>query len=67
MIAGLVVAGLGIAGLLWCVAEARRIRAGGMDADTQRRRLSRLVGINLLAVTTGFIGAAIVVLALILK
>ena len=66
LIAGLAVAGLGIAGLLWCVAEARCIRSDGMTPDEQRRRLGRLVAVNFGAVSVGFIGAAIVVLALIM-
>jgi hypothetical protein len=64
--AGLIVAALGIAGLVRCILVARRLRDGAFPEAEAKAKLQGLVALNLASVSLGFIGAAMVTLALIL-
>ncbi|GIX14003.1 MAG: hypothetical protein KatS3mg118_1962 [Paracoccaceae bacterium] len=66
LVAGLILAATGLAGLGRCILVARRLRAGKLPEDALRARLQGLVTLNLASVSTGFLGAALVAVALIL-
>ncbi|MEO1000450.1 MAG: hypothetical protein AAFW69_07595 [Pseudomonadota bacterium] len=66
VIAGTLVTLLGIAGLFYCIREARAVRAPEVGEEERRRRLVRLVGINMGAVALAFLGLGLVVLGLVI-
>ncbi|MEM1316406.1 MAG: hypothetical protein AAGI51_17750 [Pseudomonadota bacterium] len=57
----------GLAALLWCIREARRIARAAPPPDEARRAFARLQAINLAAVSTAFLGLAAVAVAAILS
>lgn len=67
LVFGLACAFGGIAGLLWCAVLARRIGRGAYPEAEARARLQRLVVLNTAALGTGMLGAALVLLALLLQ
>lgn len=61
---GIAIAAIGLAGLVRCILVARRLR--DLGAEEARGRLQGLVALNLASVSLGFLGVALVAVALIL-
>lgn len=57
---------MGLAGILWCAAAAARARSAALDDDALRKRLQRLVAVNLGALGLSAIGLMSVILGLFL-
>lgn len=57
----------GLAGLGWCIREAMRLKRTAPSPEETRRTLARLRAVNLASVATGFLGLAVVAVALILS
>jgi hypothetical protein len=57
----------GLAGLLWCIREARRLKAPGVTEAEARTRLRLLVLVNTAAFGTGFLGAGMVLAGFLLQ
>ena len=66
VIAGMAVTLLGLAGLIWCIILATRVRKSGATEAEARARLRRVVGINLGAMGLSALGLALVVTGLLL-
>ncbi len=64
---GTALALLGLAGLIWCIGQARRLRGKATDPDEVRRVLRRLQAVNMASVGLAFFGLAFVTVALILS
>lgn len=56
----------GLAGLGWCIMQARRIRKAHLPRDITRVQLSRLVAVNLGSVGCAAIGLALIAAGLLL-
>jgi hypothetical protein len=67
LVPGLLIAVAGLAGLGWCIVEARRIGRAGLAEAEAKARLSRLVTVNAAAIAAGFLGAAMALVAVILQ
>ncbi|MEM6438381.1 MAG: hypothetical protein AAF763_01615 [Pseudomonadota bacterium] len=65
--AGAAVALAGLAALIWCIREARRIARAAPPPQTARKAFAKLQAINLAAVATAFLGLAAVAVAAILS
>ncbi|MEM9013294.1 MAG: hypothetical protein AAGE18_18905 [Pseudomonadota bacterium] len=61
-IIGIAMTGLGLAGLAYCIREARRIRGPEVSDNDRRTRLARLVAVNMGAVAVAFLGLGLVVM-----
>ncbi|MFC7703291.1 hypothetical protein ACFQXB_03670 [Plastorhodobacter daqingensis] len=57
---------LGVAGLIWCVVLALGLRKSSLPEDEQRRRLQRVVIINMSALGLSALGLVLVVAGIIL-
>lgn len=58
---------VGVAGLGWCIALAFRARKSGLPDDEIRKRLQKVVAINLGALALSFFGLMLVIVGVILK
>lgn len=57
----------GLAGILWCILAALRARRAGGDEAAQRKRMQRVVAVNMAALFVSTIGLMLVVLGIILR
>ncbi|MCH8167841.1 MAG: hypothetical protein IIC03_07915 [Proteobacteria bacterium] len=64
--AGVATTLVGLAGILWILRRARRLRGSEADDATVQAELRSLVVLNMAAVGVAFIGLAITVIGLIL-
>jgi hypothetical protein len=64
--AGVAITLLGIAGIIWLIIRARRLRRTDADDATVQAELRALVLVNMASVGLAFIGLAITVVGLIL-
>lgn len=67
IVAGIVLAVVGLAGICWCIWQAVALRRGGVDQEAARSALRRLNAINMASVGLAFLGLAAVAVALILS
>ncbi len=58
---------LGVAGLIWCILLALRVRKSGLPDDQMRQRLQKVVTINLAALALSFLGLMLVLVGVILS
>lgn len=58
---------LGVAGLVWCILLAMRVRKSGLPDDQIRQRLQKVVAVNLGALALSFFGLILVIVGVILK
>ena len=65
--AGALVSLLGVAGLFYCVIRALGLRRGGLDEDTLRIGLQRVVLINMVALMVSGLGLMLVVVGIVLR
>lgn len=56
----------GLAGIIWCIITVARARRAGLDDDTLRARLQKVVAINLGAFGISAIGLMMIVLGVFL-
>ena len=63
---GTALSALGLAGLIWCIAQALRARRAELDDSALRIRLQRLVAWNLGALFTSMLGLMLVIVGLVL-
>ncbi|MGQ0564553.1 MAG: hypothetical protein ACT4OK_05715 [Gemmobacter sp.] len=56
----------GVAGLVWCILLALRARRSGLDDDTMRSALQRVVVLNMAALGVSALGLMCVVAGIIL-
>ncbi|MBB5514672.1 hypothetical protein FHS89_000678 [Rubricella aquisinus] len=63
---GGVTTAIGLAGLIYCILEAKRLKKDKPDPDVARVRLRTLVAVNMGSVAVAFMGLAFVVLGLML-
>ncbi|WP_118135889.1 hypothetical protein [Oceanicella sp. SM1341] len=66
LIIGILMALAGIGGLGWCVVRARALQRSDLSPEEAKVEMRRLVAVNLGSISTGFLGAALVLAALIL-
>ncbi|MGB8814369.1 MAG: hypothetical protein WCC57_14415 [Paracoccaceae bacterium] len=52
---------LGVAGLIWCILLALKARRAGLDDETMRARLQRVVVLNMAALGVSALGLMLVV------
>ena len=64
--AGVALTLIGLAGILWLISRARRLRTAETDDATVQAELRALVLLNVAAVGVAFMGLAITVVGLIL-
>ncbi|MBC2835209.1 hypothetical protein [Paragemmobacter straminiformis] len=64
---GAVLSLVGVAGLGWCIALAFKARKSGLPDDEIRKRLQKVVAINLGALALSFFGLMLVIVGVILK
>lgn len=64
--AGALVSLIGVAGLVYCVLRALRVRRSGLPDDTMRAELQQVVVINMGALAVSAIGLMLVVLGIFL-
>jgi hypothetical protein len=64
--AGVAITLVGLAGIMWLISRARRLRQTQADDATVQAELRALVLLNMAAVGVAFIGLAITVVGLIL-
>lgn len=64
--AGIAIAALGLAGILWFIKRARRLRRSEADDATLQAELRALVALNVASVGLAFLGLAIAVVGLIM-
>ncbi|MHA1528977.1 MAG: hypothetical protein ACTSVG_08145 [Alphaproteobacteria bacterium] len=64
--AGVATTLIGLAGILWILRRARRLRGSEIDDATVKAELRSLVVLNMAAVGVAFIGLAFTVIGLIL-
>lgn len=55
---------LGLLGLVWCIAIVRRARAEGLDDAAMRRRLQKVVALNMGALCVSALGLMMVILGI---
>lgn len=55
---------LGLLGLVWCIAIVRRARAEGLDHAAMRRRLQKVVALNMGALCVSALGLMMVILGI---
>ena len=63
---GTALSALGLAGLVWCIAQVLRARRAELDDSALRARLQRLVAWNLGALFTSMLGLMLVIAGVIL-
>lgn len=63
---GALVSLVGIAGLIWCVLIALRVKREGLDENAMKTGLQRVVAINLAALLISSIGLMMVVVGILL-
>lgn len=63
---GVVMALLGIVGLLFCVRQARRMRDEQPEGVESENRIKHLMMLNMASVSVGFLGLGVVVVGLLL-
>lgn len=63
---GAAVSLLGVAGLMYCIVIAARAKRAGLDDDTMRSRLKKLVILNMAALFVSALGLMLVVLGIML-
>jgi len=56
----------GLVGIFWCIAAITRAKKAGLDDDTLRARLKRVVVINFAALLTSVLGLMLVVVGVML-
>ncbi len=66
VIAGAVMVLIGIAGLFWCISMVWKARRTATDDDDLRRRLQRVVAMNLAALGVSALGLMLVVAGIVL-
>lgn len=64
--AGALVSFIGVAGLVYCVLRALRVRRSGLSDDAMRAELQQVVVINMGALAVSAIGLMLVVLGIFL-
>ncbi len=65
--AGTAVSLAGLAGILWCIIQAARVRRAGLDDAELRARLQRVVLVNLGALFVSVTGLMLVVIGIVLR
>ena len=63
---GTVITLLGLAGLVWCIIAAARVRSEGLSDEDAKARLGRLVALNLGSLAIAGIGLMCVIVGLFL-
>jgi len=58
---GAVFAAIGIAGLVWCIRRASRLRRSDAGRDETQRVLQTLVAVNFASVALAFLGLAMMI------
>jgi hypothetical protein len=64
--AGALVSLMGVAGLVYCVMRALRVRRSGLEDGAMRAELQRVVVVNMAALAVSAIGLMLVVLGIVL-
>jgi hypothetical protein len=64
--AGALVSLIGVAGLVYCVMRALRVRRAGLGDEAMRAELQRVVVVNMAALAVSAIGLMLVVLGILL-
>ncbi|MDO5612300.1 MAG: hypothetical protein Q4G14_03545 [Paracoccus sp. (in: a-proteobacteria)] len=63
---GTVLTVIGLAGLIWCILTAMRLRRGGVGDDAIRAGMQRVVAMNMAALAASTIGLMLVVAGIML-
>lgn len=64
---GLVLALAGLAGVLWCIRSALRLRRAELSDDAAKAELGRLVFAHTAAIGAAFVGLALLTVGLLLQ
>jgi hypothetical protein len=64
--AGAIVSLIGVAGLVYCVMRALRVRRAGLADEAMRAELQRVVVVNMAALAVSAIGLMLVVMGILL-
>lgn len=65
--AGALVTGLGLAGLVACIAKVARARAAGLSEEALKARMQSVVALNLAALLVSALGLMMVVVGIFLS
>lgn len=64
--AGLLLAALGLCGLVWCVRLARRVQAGAVPQDKLQSAFTKISAVNMASMGGAMIGLAMLLVGLII-
>jgi len=64
--AGAAMALAGFAGVLWCLAQAMKLRRAALRGDDPSAELRRLVSLNLASVAVAFLGLGVMIVGAVL-
>ena len=57
----------GLAGILWCMYRAARLRRAELSEDAIKAEVRRMVLVNMVAIGAAFIGLGLLVIGLVLR